>query len=94
MITRETVRYVARLSRLALSQAEEEEFTNQLSRILDYVEKINELNTDDVEPIYHSVELKNVFREDGVKPSLPQKELERIAPEFEKGMVVVPKIIE
>ncbi|MHC4328420.1 MAG: Asp-tRNA(Asn)/Glu-tRNA(Gln) amidotransferase subunit GatC, partial [Planctomycetota bacterium] len=64
------VRKVAKLSRLDLTEAEVEEFTGQLSAILNYVEKMNELDTDGVEPIAHCLPISNVFRQDRVKESL------------------------
>ncbi|GAG57610.1 unnamed protein product [marine sediment metagenome] len=64
------VRKVAKLSRLDLTEAEVEEFTGQLSAILEYVEKMNELDTTNVEPLAHCLPVSNVFREDSVKESL------------------------
>jgi aspartyl-tRNA(Asn)/glutamyl-tRNA(Gln) amidotransferase subunit C len=93
-IDRNQIVHVAKLARLSLSGNEMEEFTNQLSGIIDYVEKINSLDTDSVDPADHIAELKNVFRKDEVRPSLTTEELEKIAPAFEKGHIVVPKVIE
>ena len=64
------VRKVAKLARLDLSEEEITEFTGQLSAILGYVEKMNELNTDDVEPLAHCLPVSNVFRTDSVRESL------------------------
>ena len=58
------VRKVAKLSRLELTEAEIEEFTGQLSAILDYMEKMNELDTADVQPLAHCLPISNRFRED------------------------------
>ncbi len=85
---------VSELARLELSEQEKEEFSRQLSEIIEYVEKINQLDTASVDPADHIVPLSNVFREDSVHNSLPQKALEEIAPRFEDGHVVVPRIIE
>lgn len=85
---------VAKLARLDLTSAEKDEFSRQLSGIIEYVEKINELDTSMVEPADHIVELNNVFRKDIVKKSLERRELEAIAPDFKNGYIVVPKIIE
>lgn len=84
----------ARLARLELSDEEKTEFTKQLSDILSYVDKINELNTDSVQPPDHIVDLKNVFREDKAGKSMDISKIENIAPAFENGHFVVPKIIE
>ena len=64
------VRKVAKLSRLDLSDAEVGEFTRQLSAILEYVEKMNQLDTKDVQPLAHCLPISNCFREDVVKESL------------------------
>ena len=85
---------VSALARLKLTDGEKEEYTRQLSDIVSYVEKINELDTDNVEPADHIVPLKNVFREDRPAPSIDRNEIEKIAPEFENGHFVVPPIIE
>lgn len=93
-IDRNVIIRVAELSRLELKEEEMREFEVQLGDILKYVEKINELNTENVLPTDHIVELMNVFRDDVVHDSLPVSELEKIAPGFEDGHVVVPRIIE
>ncbi|MFW5771282.1 MAG: Asp-tRNA(Asn)/Glu-tRNA(Gln) amidotransferase subunit GatC [Spirochaetota bacterium] len=85
---------VSELARLDLSENEKEEFSRQLSDIIEYVEKINQLDTSSVEPADHIVPLANVFREDRAHESLPREALEKIAPRFENGHVVVPRIIE
>ena len=63
-LDRETVLRVARLARLKLADAEIDDYSQKLGTILKYVEQLNEVVTDDVEPMAHAVELKNVFRED------------------------------
>ncbi len=93
-IDRDLIVRVAELARLELSKDEMGEFSKQLSEIVQYVEKINELNTDGVEPTDHIVELKNVFRDDTVGESLPVEAIREMAPFFEEGHVVVPKVIE
>jgi len=85
---------VAKLARLDLTSEEKDEFSRQLSGIIEYVEKINELDTSMVDAADHIVELNNVFRKDIVKKSLDRNELEIIAPDFKDGYIVVPKIIE
>ncbi len=92
-ITREEVRHVSRLARLELSEAEIEKFTGQLGDILDYISKLDELDTGDVPPTSHVLEITNVFREDVVNaPRIDS--IEKIAPEFGKGHFLVPKVIE
>ncbi len=85
---------VAELARLDLTDEEKKEFSRQLSDIISYVEKINELDTENVMPADHIVELKNVFRKDISGGSIDRAELEKMAPAFEDGHVVVPIIIE
>ncbi|MHC4619358.1 MAG: Asp-tRNA(Asn)/Glu-tRNA(Gln) amidotransferase subunit GatC [Planctomycetota bacterium] len=93
-IDKEQVRKVAKLSRLELTEAEVEEFTGQLSAILDYVEKMNELDTANVEPLAHCLPVSNVFREDVVKESLGTEKALANAPERDGEFFKVPKILE
>jgi len=81
---------VAELARLELTEDEKREYSSQLSEIISYVEKINELDTERIQPTDHIVELKNVFRRDEPGQSMDRIELERMAPRFEDGQVVVP----
>lgn len=93
-ITIETVEHVANLARLYLSEEEKKEMANTLSSILDYMDKLNELDTTNVPPTAHIIPIKNVFREDVVKESLPREEVLKNAPEKERGFFKVPRIIE
>ncbi len=85
---------VARLARLELSEDEKATFGNQLEQILTYMEQLNRLDTSGVEPTSHAIPIYNVFREDEVKPSLPQEEVLAIAPDEQDGHFKVPRIIE
>ncbi|HNU92243.1 MAG TPA: Asp-tRNA(Asn)/Glu-tRNA(Gln) amidotransferase subunit GatC [Spirochaetota bacterium] len=85
---------VARLARLDLSEQEMSEYARQLNDILAYVRKIEEMETANVRPTDHIVDLHNVFREDRVQSSPGAEALRAIAPRFEDGHVVVPIIIE
>ena len=93
-ITKDQVEYVARLAYLKLTEEEKETFTLQLDSILSYMEKLNELDTRDVEPTSHVLPIKNVFREDEVKPSLPLEEALSNAPDRKNGFFRVPRVIE
>jgi aspartyl-tRNA(Asn)/glutamyl-tRNA(Gln) amidotransferase subunit C len=93
-ITREEVRRVAALARLKFSPEEEELLTKQLDGILQYVEKLNRLDTADVEPLAHAVDIVNAFREDRVANQPSAEELLANAPAKEKSFFKVPKIIE
>ena len=81
MIDRDQVVHVARLARLRLSDAELETMSSELSGILDHIEKINELDLDDVEPTSHVVELENVLRPDEPRPSWPRERMLEGAPD-------------
>jgi aspartyl-tRNA(Asn)/glutamyl-tRNA(Gln) amidotransferase subunit C len=74
------VRKVAQLARLELSEADLALMQQQLSAILDYVDQLNQLNTDDIEPLAHPLPIHNVFRPDTETPSLPVEEALRNAP--------------
>lgn len=93
-ISKEIVRHIALLSRLELKDEEIEVYQQQLSRILEYVEKLNEVDTKDVEPTSHVLSLNNIFREDLVKDSLSREEVLRNAPDPSNKFFRVPKIIE
>ena len=88
------VKKVAKLSRLDLSEEEIAEFTSQLSAILDYVAKMNELDTTGVEPLAHCLPISNVFREDVVKESLGTEKTLANAPDRDGEFFKVPKILE
>ncbi|MBL7106874.1 MAG: Asp-tRNA(Asn)/Glu-tRNA(Gln) amidotransferase subunit GatC [Phycisphaerae bacterium] len=88
------VRKVANLSRLDLSSEQLTEFAGQLSSILEYVEKMNELDTDGVEPLAHCLEVSNCFREDIAKESLGTDKTLSNAPEQDGQFFIVPKILD
>jgi aspartyl-tRNA(Asn)/glutamyl-tRNA(Gln) amidotransferase subunit C len=93
-IDKSQVKKVAKLARLDLSDAEIEEFAGQLNAIIDYVERMNQLNTDGVEPLAHCLPVSNVFREDIVKKSLGTEKTLANAPEQDGQFFKVPKILE
>jgi aspartyl-tRNA(Asn)/glutamyl-tRNA(Gln) amidotransferase subunit C len=93
-ISKEIVKPIAHLSRLEFKDGEIEIYQLQLSRILEYVEKLNEVDTKDVEPMSHVLSLNNIFREDMVKESLSREEALRNAPDSTDRFFRVPKIIE
>ena len=90
MIDREQVLHVARLARLRLSDEEVEAMTGELSKVLDHIEKISELDLDGVEPTSHVVELENVLREDVPRPSLPREKALEQAPDSDGTGFRVP----
>ena len=90
MIDREQVLHVARLARLELSEDEVERMTGELSKILDHVEKIGELDLDGVPPTSHVVEVANALRPDEPKPSLPRDVAFANAPSVDEDGFSVP----
>lgn len=94
MIERKDVEHVARLARLALTDAELEKMRDQLNGILAYIEKLNSLETEGVEPTSHAVPLVNVMRDDAPGPCLPRDEALANAPERAGEFFRVPRIIE
>ena len=93
-VSKEDVEYVAKLARIELSEEEKDTLTSQLSSILDHIQKLNELDTEGVEPTFHVLDVTNVFREDVVRPSLPTEEVLKNAPARDGDFFKVPKIIE
>jgi aspartyl-tRNA(Asn)/glutamyl-tRNA(Gln) amidotransferase subunit C len=93
-ITREEVKYVAHLARLEFDQDETDMFTTQLSDILDYIDQLNQVDTDGVPPMTHAVALSNAFREDVVLPSLTSEMVLENASETRGSSFRVPKVIE
>jgi aspartyl-tRNA(Asn)/glutamyl-tRNA(Gln) amidotransferase subunit C len=90
MIDREQVLHVARLARLELSDDEVATMAGELSAILDHIEKIGELDLDDVAPTTHVVEVANALREDVPRPSLPRDVALAQAPEVADDGFSVP----
>ena len=88
------VKYVAHLARLALTTDEEKKLAAQLGGILEYIEKLKELDVTAVEPTAHAVPTVNVTRPDVRRESLPHEEAVRNAPAKANGLFIVPKIVE
>jgi aspartyl-tRNA(Asn)/glutamyl-tRNA(Gln) amidotransferase subunit C len=90
VIDRDQVLHVARLARLRLSEDEVERMSSELSSILGHIEKIEELDLDDVEPTAHVVEVENVLREDEPRPSWPRERMLEGAPDATEDGFRVP----
>lgn len=88
------IHYVARLARLELGPEEEETFGRQIEQIIHYVEQLQQLDVDQVEPTAHPVPLTNVTRPDEVRDSLTNEEALMNAPAKGNGLFMVPKIVE
>ena len=93
-LTRENVIKVATLARLKLTDAEVDDFTTKLGQVLEYFEMLNEIDTENVDPMVHAVELSNVFREDAVLASLPRPEALANAPKSDGQFFLVPQILD
>lgn len=93
-ISKEQVKRVADLARLALTDEEVELFAKQLGDIIDYAELLNELDTEGVEPTTHVLDLKNVMRKDEPKKWITQEEALKNAPDVQDGQFRVPAILE
>jgi aspartyl-tRNA(Asn)/glutamyl-tRNA(Gln) amidotransferase subunit C len=92
-VTIKDVEHIAKLAKLEFSLEEKEKFTSQLNQILDYVEQMNKLNTDNIEPLSHVIELANVFRADEVRPGVDTEEALKNAPSKTERFFKVPKVI-
>lgn len=93
-VTEDDVRHVAYLSRLAFTDEETHRFAKDLNTILAYMDQLSELDTNDVEPTSHSLKMRNVFREDEVRPSLTNEQALANAPDSEGPFFKVPQIIQ
>ena len=92
-VTKKDVEYIANLARLKFNDEELENFTHELNEILNYMDKLNELDTDNIEPLAHPIENNNVFREDITMPSIDREAALKNAPERTDEFFVVPKVI-
>ncbi len=92
MISREQVEHVARLARLRFDEDELTRLQPELSKIIEYVEQLSELDLSGLEPTAHAVPLKNVLRPDEPAPGLTQAEAVGNGPLVERGQFVVPRI--
>ena len=93
-LTLQQVEHVALLARLELTPEEKTRLTEDLNVILEHFERLQELDTTDVEPTSHAIPLRNVFRADEVRPSLPREAILAEAPDAREGYFVVPRIVE
>ncbi len=94
LIDKKTVERVADLARLYLTEEEKEDMTKSLNEILEFEQKLANLDTDDVEPTIHAIELKNVMRKDKVEESLSIRDVFLNAPDEAEGFFKVPRIVE
>ncbi len=94
IISDETIDYVGILAKLELSAEEKEQAKKDISRMLDYIDKLNELDTSGVEPLSHVFPVNNVFREDVVTNGDERETILKNAPASKEGSFKVPKTVE
>ena len=92
-ITKEEVLYVAHLARLDLAEESIEKFAGQIDEILGYIEKLNQVDTEGIQPTSHAISLTNAFRDDEEKEPIKRELALANAPEQEEGSFVVPKVV-
>jgi aspartyl-tRNA(Asn)/glutamyl-tRNA(Gln) amidotransferase subunit C len=92
-LSKKEVEYIAWLAHIELSDKEKALFTEQFNEILDYFKKIDQVDTEGVEPTYHVLDIKNVYRKDSTKPSLTTEEALKNAPKIEKKFLKAPRIV-
>ncbi len=91
VISDETIEYVGILAKLELSDEEKEQAKKDMGSMLDYIDKLNELDTDGVEPMSHVFPVQNVFREDEVVNGDDRENMLKNAPQKKDGTYMVPK---
>jgi aspartyl-tRNA(Asn)/glutamyl-tRNA(Gln) amidotransferase subunit C len=92
-LSKKDVEHIAWLAHIELSDEEKTLFTGQFNEILDYFKKIDEVDTEGVEPTYHVLDLSNVSRKDETEPSLSTEEALKNAPKKEKTFIKAPRIV-
>jgi len=92
-VTIDDVKYIANLAKLSFDENELVNFTTQFNEILSFFEKLNELDTENVEPLSHPIPNENVFREDKVVNSLEREQALKNAPDADEEFFKVPKVI-
>lgn len=93
ILDRDQVEHIAKLARLRLTEDEKDLMAEQLSSILDYVAKLNESDTTDVDPMHHAVDRSNVFRDDNPHKSIDHNEALANAPQTDGTFFIVPRVI-
>ena len=92
-VTKQEVEKIAELARLEFNESEIEHLTKDMNQILQHMDKLNELDTSNVEPLSHPIEVNNVFREDELKLSTKREEALKNAPDKDEEFFKVPKVI-
>lgn len=92
-VSKDDVRHLATLSQIDVSDEQAEALTTQLDNIVKYINMLDELDTDGVEPTFQVTGLQNVMRDDVIEEQLPRETLLVLAPDQEAGQVKVPKVL-
>lgn len=92
-VSEEQVQNIAKLAKLSFKKEELGTFVKHFNEILEYFNKLNELDTKNVVPLYHVHDVKNVFRKDETVKSYQRDEIQKNAPETKDGFYVVPKVV-
>jgi aspartyl-tRNA(Asn)/glutamyl-tRNA(Gln) amidotransferase subunit C len=93
-ITVKDVEHVARLAHLEFEEKEKLGFTEKLGAVIGYIEQLNQVDVDGVEPTNHALDIKNVFREDLSKPSMDREKILQNAPAKRSGCFEVPRMVD
>ncbi len=93
-VSKEEVKYIARLSKLYLTEEELEKNTHDLSSIIDFANELSSICVDNVKPTAHILDIQNVFRKDEVEPSYEREKILQNAPTKDAGCITVPKVVE
>lgn len=94
ILTVEEIEHVANLARLELTPEEKEKMRIELAAIIDFADKLSEVDTEGIEPTAHILDMNNVFRKDEVRPSFDVQDIIRNAPESSDNCIKVPKIMD
>lgn len=92
-ITKKDVEYIGELARLKLNESEIETYAKDMNKILEYIGKLNELDTENVEPLSHPIDYENIMREDELKPSIDREKALKNSPKADEQYFKVPKVI-
>lgn len=93
-LTNDDVLYIAKLANLQLADSQVDQYKRELSRILDFVEHMNSVNVDHVEPMAHPQDMMQPLREDVITATNQREKFQAIAPATQDGLYLVPKVIE
>ena len=93
-ITKNDVEYVAKLSRLYISEEQKEKLTQDMTAIIGFADKLSQIDTSDTQPQAHAITVENVFRDDEIKPSYKRDDILKNAPDKQAGCFAVPRIVE